>query len=127
MGKLHPGLDINSQLSPRAGSHIKGINWLTFMNKNIFSKISDSEIKKLPSTISIFNLPTGFAIKAGLQPEIGDTDNQLNCENYPVVGRVLAPVRDHAGPNGYPQLMMPESGLIGCWERTEEWLERFDT
>ena len=123
----HCGLDLPcaNNTSFVIGDGLKGVNWLTFVGKDLLQKSGKASSFSPPasSRIVVHSLPHGLMFQAGPSPCIGDVNRKDFCESYHAVGQILVDVRTHR----HPAFVLGPEGVLASEERTEEWLSRFDT
>ena len=76
------------------GSNIKGVGWLTFLDKDFAKQVGGIAgiKKKLPAGALVRELANGLAIQAGAEPILGDKNCRENIDNYKAIFRLVEPV-----------------------------------
>jgi hypothetical protein len=122
--KRYPGLDLSDPGSSQyvAKGAYKCVNWLTMIGAAGCESLGgvDALRSRFRAEVEVYKLSHGVLIRAGVAPDIGDTNRRRDLTLYRQVGNVLAPIRDA----DHPAFLTVDS--VDDEEVTNEWLGRFD-
>lgn len=123
------GLDFNWAFNIAAADNrgIKGVNWLTILDAAYVDALGgrDKVVADLGGTAEVLDWDGGVLIRAGHEPQIGDTNMDEWPAAYMAVNRVLKPIRFEDYEDGPPDVFeVPEPQ--DSYEETLNWVRRFD-
>jgi len=127
LAKRFPGLEVDNPVSHLLylKDGIKGVNWLTVLGTKFLEKIGGRGYLKnqLTTEFELLDYKDGLVIKAGLQPQFGDIENNNIPEHYRTISRLLKPIRVE-----YPVAIQHghQNQPTLDKEGTKEWFARFD-
>lgn len=119
-----PGMEVDYPLDHSLWTKkgIKGGNWITMLSNFWVEELGgvDALHQQLGEPFQIDEYVGGVMILAGLVPEIGDRNRQIDTPNYRKLSHVLKPIRTKLHPGVH--------GSRGKFNRQEfeAWLARFD-
>jgi hypothetical protein len=122
----HRGIDIfnfsNESLAVQRDG-IKGIGWLTILDNGFVKEFGGQKKLReaLPDAVELLPVKNGLIIKAGPQPQIGDTNRREFLPEYKAVYKVVKPLAERAIERSPNLLLGPDSK-----DKTRAWLRRFD-
>ncbi len=115
------GVEVQNHVgtSLSCGNAIKGVNWLTMIEKSFVKRLGGEKAlrARLCDPIAVHTLPWGLMIQAGPEPGLGSVNDGEQLSLYREVNRALRPVRVSVHFNLGVQL--DEA-------RTRRWINRFD-
>ena len=115
----YPGFDVNSNdwTISTIGSLCRGAQWITFLGPNLTKRLGGetSLAKKIDSGVEIIKAGNGIALRAGIEPEIGDLNRKKDLPLLKSVARAIEKVT-----------YFNDSSLIELFNEDEDKLERWE-
>jgi len=128
LGSRFPGLEIDAPLHHEGylstERRIKGVNWLTILNKDLIALLGGMEALKasLGPMIPIHDFGEGIIIQAGSGPQFGDRQTEGELDNYRRVAGALSSIR-----STNPAIIWPQgAGSSFGFDEAKAWMTRFD-
>jgi hypothetical protein len=123
----HRGIDIfGFVIDPLAVDHdaVKGVNWLTILDDRFVKELGgEAKVRKaLPKAVETLPVKNGLLLKAGDQPQIGDTNRREFLPEYKAVYKLIKPLVERA-IDRWPSLNLAGEDFA---EQTRSWIRRFD-
>jgi len=123
----HRGIDIfdfaNESIAVDENG-VKGAGWLTILDDRFIKELGGSKKVRaaLPDAVEILPVTNGVVLKAGPEPQLGDTNRRKFLPEYKAVYAVTKPLVERA-IGRYPPLSV---GTAHPRDETQTWLRRFD-
>lgn len=117
----HPGYDLEDNIAARLrlGQAVRGARWLTFLSPDLAARVGGAGAlrESLPKDVAVEPLRNGVMIRAGILPEIGDTNRAQDTPLLRAVAKVLEPITAFGELAVLGQIFNRDTEALRDWER----------
>lgn len=118
----HFGLDMQDNVNGRADidSNVRGARWITFLGPELLARIGGPKVlhSRFSRSITVEDIGRSIMIRAGEQPELGDTTHKIGTPMLREIAGVLEPITIFNEPALLGiEFGDPEGSFLMRWER----------